>query len=222
MFRRIVGSVSRLATPSVRTYMSESAYSEHLEPRLRTLLEGSPRLPVQSTTDGLCEHRASAAADSVTKLLTSFNSETHRIRTEVHDAVRGDVLESAVRAGKAAVISAAENTTEESRFSGVSTFHATTVIGESRDKKSYVLFDPDTTHDHRTLAAHDSGTSEPRHDLRLMAKDDVHGLRPFVQRIESIDGDEDITKPAMKIHSVGELSPFESLMDKITRGFKGR
>jgi len=222
MFRRIVNqNTARLTMPTLRTYMSEAAYNEHLAPRLRTLLEGSPRLPVQSTTDGLCEERASQASYRVLQQLTPFNNETHKIHTTSYDTVKGDVLESSVRAGKTAVITTADNTTEESRFNGVSTFHATTVIGESRDKKSYVLFDPDTSHDPRTQKAHDSGTSQPRHDLRLMAKEDVHNLHPFVEHIRSAEGDEDIAKVAMKIHSVGELSPFESLMHKITRGFKG-
>lgn len=212
-------ATSRITQATRRTYMSQAEYAEHLEPRLQTILAAT-RLPVQSTTDGLCEHRASSAAASVARALATFNSSTHKMHTQTYDTVQDDELQSAVRAGKTAVIAAAHNTTEESRFSKVDTFHATSVIGESRDKLSYVLFDPDTTHDRRTQAAHDAGTSEPRHDLRLMAKDEVHNMRPFVQHIENIDGDEDIAKPAMKIHSVRDMNPFESAVQSLKKYFE--
>lgn len=212
-------TTKRVTTPTLRNYMTQADYAAHVDPRLQTILAGS-RLPVQSTSDGLCEHRASSAATSVARELAAFNSGTHKMHTQTYDTVNSDELQSAVRAGKTAVIAAAHNATEESRFSKVDTFHATSIIGESRDKLSYVLFDPDTTHDRRTQAAHDAGTSEPRHDLRLMAKDEVHKLRPFVQHIENIDGDEDIVKPAMKIYSARNMSPLESVVQNLKSYFK--
>ncbi len=131
MPRRILSSAASLiAQAARRNYMTQADYTAHVPSRLQTILAGS-RLPVQSTSDGLCEHRASSAAASVARELAAFNSGTHKMQTQTYGTVKAGELESAVRAGKTAVIAAAHNTPEESRFSKVNTFHATSVIGEA-------------------------------------------------------------------------------------------